>query len=67
MLSASSSSAAEHEFGLWSDKYRPQVVDELVGGAGVAKDLGNWLRNWYGRTMDETEPADHTLSMARED
>jgi hypothetical protein len=59
--SSSSSSSAAGDSGsgsLWVDKYRPTKVDQLVGMAGIAQKLTEWLRGWTDRWLQGKRGAD---------
>ena len=41
-----SSSKEQQKFDLWTDRYKPRQVTDLVGNAGAIAQLYEWLKDW---------------------
>jgi replication factor C subunit 1 len=33
---------------LWTEKYAPVQIKEVIGNKGLIEKLQRWLRDWYG-------------------
>ena len=32
---------------MWTEKYRPKVIGEIVGNDNIKGKFNQWLRNWH--------------------
>jgi replication factor C subunit 1 len=35
-----------NECEMWTEKYRPRSIRDLIGNSGVIDNLYNWLKDW---------------------
>jgi hypothetical protein len=32
---------------LWTEKYKPQKIEEILGNKELVKRISGWLKDWY--------------------
>ena len=56
---------AEGASSLWSDRYRPQRADDVVGNAAAVSSLRTWMEAWKQRTARSEKKAKGSSSRKR--